>query len=130
MTTLDARAQQVAYAGLAGRPGAVIAMVPSTGAIRVFADSPSYDPNQVKTAAGFRALLAQTKTTPLLNRVTQAQYAPGSTFKVVTAIAAIDSGSLHPGLRAQREVPDRRLGPAAQQRQRHELWPSLRSAPL
>ena len=77
VTTLDARAQQVAYAGLAGRPGAVIALVPSTGAIKVFADSPSYDPNRVKTAAGFKALLAQTKTTPLLNRVTQAQYAPG-----------------------------------------------------
>jgi len=54
VTTLDARAQQVAYAGLAGRPGAVIALVPSTGAIKVFADSPSYDPNQVKTAAASR----------------------------------------------------------------------------
>ena len=96
VTTLDARAQQVAYAGLAGRPGAVVALVPSTGAIKVFADSPSYDPNQVKSAAAFRALLAQTKTTPLLNRVTQAQYAPGSTFKIVTAIAAIDSGRYTP----------------------------------
>ena len=76
--------------------GAVIAMVPSTGAIKVFADSPSYDPNKVKTQAGLQALLAQTKTTPLLNRVTQAQYAPGSTFKVVTAIAAIDSGRYTP----------------------------------
>jgi peptidoglycan glycosyltransferase len=96
VTTLDARAQQVAYAGLAGRPGAVVALVPSTGAIKVFADSPSYNPNQVKSAAGFKALLAQTKATPLLNRVTQAQYAPGSTFKVVTAIAAIDSGRYTP----------------------------------
>jgi peptidoglycan glycosyltransferase len=96
VTTLDVHAQQVAYAGLAGRAGAVVAIVPSTGAIRVFANSPSYDPNKVKTKAGLDAIQAQTKTSPLLDRVTQSQYAPGSTFKVVTAIAAIDSGRYTP----------------------------------
>ncbi len=96
VTTLDAHAQQVAYAGLAGRAGAVVAIVPSTGAIRVFADSPTYDPNLVKNPAAFHALLHDTATTPLVNRVTASQYAPGSTFKVVTAIAAIDTGRYTP----------------------------------
>jgi peptidoglycan glycosyltransferase len=91
VTTLDEHAQQVAYAGLAGRAGAVVAIVPSTGAVRVFADSPTYDPNRVKTAAGLAAIESG-GTGALVNRVTAAQYAPGSTFKVVTAIAAIDTG--------------------------------------
>jgi len=96
VTTLDAHAQQVAYAGLAGRPGAVVAIVPSTGAIRVFADSPTYDPNAVRSHSAFAALQADKTTAPLFNRVTAAGYAPGSSFKVVTAIAAIDTGKYTP----------------------------------
>jgi penicillin-binding protein A len=95
VTTLDERAQQAAYAGLAGRPGAVVAIVPSTGAIPVFVNSPTYDPNEVKTAKGLASLNAQPGS-PQFNRVTAAQYAPGSTFKVVTAIAAIDTGKYTP----------------------------------
>ncbi len=95
VTTLDEHAQQVAYTALAGRPGAVVAIVPSTGAIKVFAEDPSYDPNGVKTAAGFRAINRLTDGAEL-NRVTAAQYAPGSIFKVVTAIAAIDTGKYTP----------------------------------
>jgi peptidoglycan glycosyltransferase len=95
VTTLDEHAQQVAYAALAGRPGAVIAIVPGTGAIRVFADDPTYNPNDVKTAAGLAAIGRQANG-PFVNRVTAAQYAPGSTFKVVTAIAAIDTGKYTP----------------------------------
>ena len=48
VTTLNERAQRVAYTGLAGRAGAVVALDPTTGAIKVFADSPSYNPNDVK----------------------------------------------------------------------------------
>jgi len=95
VTTLDEHAQEVAYAALAGRAGAVVALVPGTGAIRVFAESPSYDPNQVKTAAGLAAIDASANGA-LVDRVTAAQYAPGSTFKVVTAIAAIDTGRYTP----------------------------------
>jgi len=95
VTTLDEHAQQVAYSALAGRAGAVVAIVPSTGAIRVFADSPTYDPNQVKTAAGVAAI-NRAANGAQVDRVTQAQYAPGSTFKVVTAIAAIDTGKYTP----------------------------------
>jgi peptidoglycan glycosyltransferase len=95
VTTLDPHAQEVAYRGLAGRAGAVVAIVPQTGAIRVLAASPSYDPNDVKNTAAFTRLLHD-PADPLLNNATQAQYAPGSTFKVVTSIAAIDSGRLTP----------------------------------
>jgi peptidoglycan glycosyltransferase len=95
VSTLDEHAQQVAETALAGRPGAVVAMVPSTGAIRVFASSPSFDPNLVKTHAGFAAINAAPDS-PQFNRVTAAQYAPGSIFKVVTAIAAIDTGKYTP----------------------------------
>jgi peptidoglycan glycosyltransferase len=80
VSTLDEHAQQVAETALAGRPGAVVAMVPSTGAIRVFASSPSFDPNLVKTHAGFAAINAAPDS-PQFNRVTAAQYAPGSIFK-------------------------------------------------
>jgi penicillin-binding protein A len=95
VSTLDVHAQQVAYAGLAGRAGAVVAIVPGTGEIKVFAGSPSYDPNKVKTNAGLASINAQ-RGGPQFDRVTQSQYAPGSTFKVVTAIAAIDSGRYTP----------------------------------
>jgi peptidoglycan glycosyltransferase len=95
VTTLDEHAQQVAYEALAGRAGAVVAIVPSTGAIKVFADSPTYDPNQFKTHAGVSRVNAE-KNSPEFNRATAAQYAPGSSFKVLTAIAAIDTGRYTP----------------------------------
>jgi penicillin-binding protein A len=95
VTTLDRAAQEVAYQGLAGRDGAVVAIVPSTGAIKVFAASPTYDPNNVKTAAGLAAI-ERAPGARLVDRAAAGQYAPGSTFKVVTAIAAIDSGKYTP----------------------------------
>jgi peptidoglycan glycosyltransferase len=95
LTTLDPAAQRIALSGLAGRPGAVVALDPTTGAVKVMASIPGYDPNAVASARTFSAL-NRTKGAPLLNRATQAGYPPGSTFKVVTAIAAIDSGRYTP----------------------------------
>ena len=95
VTTLNEHAQQIAYQALAGRDGAVVAMVPATGAIRVMAASPSYNPNQVADNAAFERI-NHDPAAPLVNRATAAQYAPGSTFKVVTAIAAIDTGRYTP----------------------------------
>jgi peptidoglycan glycosyltransferase len=92
-TTLDPRAQQVALQALAGRKGSVVAIEPSTGRIRVMASIPGYDPNEVPNDA---ARLNRDPNAPLLNRATQAGYPPGSTFKVVTASAAIDSGRYKP----------------------------------
>lgn len=96
-TWLDPEAQRVAMRDLmqaaaedgTGHGGAVVAMDPRTGAVKVMASIPSFAPADLRaarTASG----------SPLLNRVTQGQYPPGSTFKVVTAVAAIDSGKYTP----------------------------------
>ncbi len=98
LTTLDPAAQRVALQQLGGRKGAVVALDPRTGAIRVMASVPGYDPNTVKDQQQF-SRLNRDSDAPLLNRNTQAGYPPGSTFKVVTAIAAIDSGQYKPDSR-------------------------------
>jgi peptidoglycan glycosyltransferase len=98
VTALDPGAQRVALQQLNGRKGAVVALDPRTGAIRVMASVPGYDPNTVKDQQEF-SQLNRDKDAPLLNRNTQAGYPPGSTFKVVTAIAAIDSGRYTPDSR-------------------------------
>jgi peptidoglycan glycosyltransferase len=98
LTSLDPGAQRVALQQLGGRKGAVVALDPKTGAIRVMASVPGYDPNTVKSQSQFNAL-NRDRDSPLFNRTTQSGYPPGSTFKVVTAIAAIDSGRYKPDSR-------------------------------
>jgi len=92
-TSLDPSAQRVALSDLGSQPGAVVALDPHTGAIKVFASVPGYDPSS--GAAGL-ARLNNDPAAPLLDRVTQSAYPPGSTFKVVTDIAALDSGRFTP----------------------------------
>jgi peptidoglycan glycosyltransferase len=94
-TSLNKRAQQIALQGLAGRKGAVVALDPRTGAIEVMASLPGYDPRALRSVKTYQAL-NRDKNAPLLNRTTQGLYPPGSTFKVVTAVAAIDSGKYTP----------------------------------
>jgi peptidoglycan glycosyltransferase len=100
ITTLDPHAQRVARAALGVHEGAVVALDPRTGAVRVMASSPSYDPNSLRspasTARQERELNASPPTKSELNRATQFGYAPGSTFKIVTATAAIDTGAYTP----------------------------------
>ncbi len=97
ITNLDLRAQQVALDALAGRKGSVVAIEPATGKVRVMASTPGYDPNALDEKGVFTKLSTDNKNSPLLNRATQAGYVPGSTMKVVTAAAAIDSGAFSPG---------------------------------
>jgi peptidoglycan glycosyltransferase len=92
-TNLDPQAQRVALDGLAGRAGSVVAIEPATGRIRVLASFPGYDPN---TVPGQFRKLAKDPRSPLLDRAVQSGYPPGSTFKVVTATAALDSGEYTP----------------------------------
>ncbi len=94
-TSLDPRAQQVALDQLAGRPGAVVALDPRTGRVRVMTSIPGYDPNALRTEKA-TAALNRAPGAPLLNRNTQGLYPPGSTMKVVTSIAGIDSGAYTP----------------------------------
>ncbi len=94
-TTLDPKAQRIAVAQLAGQKGSVVALDPRTGAVKVMASFPSYDPNLLRAGPSAVANLVSSGQS-LQNRATQAAYLPGSTFKVVTAIAAIDSGRYTP----------------------------------
>ncbi|GAA4297246.1 penicillin-binding transpeptidase domain-containing protein [Streptomyces venetus] len=96
VTTLDPAAQRAAYQGLAGRKGAVAALDPSTGRILALVSAPSYDPQPLSGngAAASRAWqqLNADRDRPMLNRAVRRTYPPGSTFKVVTAAAALDAG--------------------------------------
>jgi len=98
ITTLDPAAQRIALDQLdaTGSPGAVVALDPRTGAVLVMASTPGYDPNALGDAGVFRRLNSTGSGAPLLDRSTQSSYAPGSTFKVLTAAAAIDSGKYTP----------------------------------
>ncbi len=98
VTTLDVNGQRTALEALGSTCGAVVALDPRTGRVRVMASSPSYNPNDVEENFGrIEKIRADcTPASPLLNRATQGLYPPGSTFKVVTASAAIDSGKYTP----------------------------------
>jgi peptidoglycan glycosyltransferase len=92
-SSLDPDAQRAAVEGLGGQRGSVVAIVPSTGEVRAMVSIPEYDPNDVPEDI---ARLNTEESAPLFNRATQAGYQPGSTMKVVTATAAIDSGEYTP----------------------------------
>jgi peptidoglycan glycosyltransferase len=95
VTNLDLNAQRVALEGLeAAGFGAVVAIEPSTGEVKVMASNKPYDPNRVPYELS--KLIQNEIETPLLNRATQGQYPPGSTFKVVTAAAGLESGTITP----------------------------------
>lgn len=87
--TLDTRVQKTAEALLSGRRGAVVAIEPKTGKVLALASSPAFDLNEV--SSDFASIRTQDGA-PLLNRSTGGLYPPGSTFKVVTATAALDNG--------------------------------------
>jgi penicillin-binding protein A len=84
-TTLDPKAQQVAKQALGGQAGSVVALDPRTGAIKVMYSNPGYDDNHPDAPGSSQFDLS-----------TQSASPPGSTFKVVTATAAIDSGQYSP----------------------------------
>jgi len=92
-TTLDTDGQRTALQALGGRRGSIVALEPQTGRVRVMVSVPEYDPNLVPDRFGE---LSTDENKPLFNRATQASYPPGSTFKVVTAAAALDSGKFKP----------------------------------
>ena len=83
VTTLNLELQEAAYDALGNYKGAVVVMEPSTGKILAMVSKPDFDPNTVADNWDF---LNTDQDSVLLNRATQGQYAPGSTFKVVTAL--------------------------------------------
>ena len=100
--TIDPAAQKAAFDGLRRLgpdvQGSVVAIEPNTGKILAMVSLPSYDPNKLadhdfKKANAYAKQLSKTDAAPLLNRAVQTTLPPGSTFKVVTASAAIQSGT-------------------------------------
>lgn len=82
--TVDAELQRFAYEQLAGRAGAVVALDPNDGAVRLLVTSPAFDPNR------FQGALNRDPALPLLNRALHGRYPPGSTFKLATAALLVE----------------------------------------
>jgi penicillin-binding protein A len=106
LTSLRPAAQRTAISALGEHEGAVVALQPKTGAVEVMASTPGYDANALNSTSAYERLTRDSGS-PLVNRATQFGYAPGSTFKVVTAVAAIDSGQYTPEstVSGRNEVP-------------------------
>jgi peptidoglycan glycosyltransferase len=114
VTTLNAAAQKAAYNGLKkqGGKGSVVALEPSTGKILALASYPSYDPSSfagnsttTDTKAWQKLQKKNNPDDPMLNRALRETYPPGSTFKVVTAAAALEDG-LYTSADAKTDSPD------------------------
>ena len=92
--TIDLDAQKAAEEGLGSRPGAVVAMDPNTGEILALASHPTYDPNIFPRGISPKdwVRLMNDPSHPMYNRAIQSVYPPGSTFKIIVALAGLDSG--------------------------------------
>lgn len=97
VTTIDADLQRIATKQLRGRPGAVAAIDPRTGDVLAMVTVPTYDPNELsshdpKTIRAAWARLNRDPNKPMVSKANQELYPPGSTFKLVTASAALENG--------------------------------------
>lgn len=100
--TIDSYVQRAAESALGGRAGAVLVMDATSGAVIAMVSEPYFDPNRVLDEGYVTELVNACDAlprcqAPFLNRAAQARYPPGSTWKTVTLIAALDSGQVTPG---------------------------------
>ncbi|MFC5909731.1 penicillin-binding transpeptidase domain-containing protein [Streptacidiphilus monticola] len=115
VTTIDPKVQQAAWNGLKNvQKGAAVAIDPSTGAILALVSYPSYDPSQIAGVTSeftdkWKALQAD-KNQPMLNRALRQTYQPGSTFKLITAAAALETGAVT-DINAGTDTPDNYILP-------------------
>lgn len=96
--TLDIGIQKAVEEAFGGKAGALVAIKPDTGEVLALESFPSFDPNEFSaglTPHQWRAL-TEDRRYPMLNRAVQSQYPPGSTFKIVTAVAALEEGVISP----------------------------------
>lgn len=93
---MDVNVQREAEESFVGKTGALVALKPGTGEILAFVSTPSFDPNLFARGIKYTQWeeLNRNGKLPLLNRALQSQYPPGSTFKIVTAIAAMEEGAV------------------------------------
>lgn len=102
LTTVSAELQQVARDALGDNNGAIVALDPSTGEVLALWDNPNYDPsplasfNSSKAKKHWESLDPKSPTSPLVSTATSRSFPPGSTFKVVTTAAALESGKFKP----------------------------------
>ncbi|MCX5641777.1 MAG: penicillin-binding protein 2 [Candidatus Omnitrophica bacterium] len=87
--TIDSRLQHLASDKLGDRPGSVVVLAPNTGEVLALTSKPTFDPDNI-------ALSLSRSDKPFLNRALAGFYAPGSVFKIITSIAALESGSITP----------------------------------
>jgi peptidoglycan glycosyltransferase len=96
--TIDPELQQIAAEGLGGQEGAVAALDPRTGEVLALVSNPTYDPNPLashdpdEVRRAYRQLRPRQPDSPLVSRATDTFFPPGSSFKIVTAAAALESG--------------------------------------
>lgn len=90
--TINSKIQRAAEKALSGRKGACVVMNPQNGAVLGMASSPTFDLNDVETLLDESADGGKKGDSSLFNRATQAQYAPGSTFKIVSLSTALENG--------------------------------------
>lgn len=98
-TTLDANLQKYGEELMANKRGCIIAIEPSTGEVLTLVSAPCYDPNLLvgRVRGKNYQMLADDIAKPLFNRALQAQYPPGSIFKVAQAVTALQLGAIDPG---------------------------------
>jgi penicillin-binding protein A len=107
-TTLDLRLQRTAVEALGDDRGAVVMLDPSTGEVLALASTPVYDANGIAnpdTATDTFGALQDDDADPLLPRATLGRYVPGSVFKIVTAVAGLDSGRISPSTTFDEQPP-------------------------
>ncbi|MGE5640855.1 MAG: penicillin-binding protein 2 [Clostridia bacterium] len=98
MLTIDLKLQQVVENAFGERRGAMVALDPSNGAVLAFVSKPGFDPNLFVDGIDPQSWteLNTSADRPLLNRVTNGVYPPGSTFKPFLALAALEAGKRRP----------------------------------
>jgi peptidoglycan glycosyltransferase len=92
VTTIDFELQRSAYEALEGRQGAIVLLDPVSGAVLALVSSPGFEIDEVEEDVRWAKLQSDERRKPLLNRALHEYYLPGSTFKVLTAAAAIEAG--------------------------------------
>ena len=95
--TIDAKAQKIAFDSLKNQAGSTVVTEPTTGDLLVLASSPSFDPNKMTNGISQEDYDAyqNNKDLPFISRFATG-YAPGSTFKTITAAIGLDNGTINP----------------------------------
>ena len=97
MLTIDIHLQRLGEELMNGKIGSAVAIEPKTGEILAMVTNPNYDPSVLvgRSRSGNYNALVRDKTKPLMNRATQAQYSPGSTFKPIQALVCLELGGIN-----------------------------------